>query len=143
MNDLVPDVVDELLPKGKLQVKYATGVAVQEGNELTPTQVKDEPQVTWEEEQGHLYTLLMVDPDAPSRADPKYREILHWAVINIPGNKLNLGQSLAEYIGSGPPEGSGLHRYVFLLYRQDQKIENSQHIDKRWVNVNGLHNSVF
>ncbi|KAL7729166.1 hypothetical protein ACLKA6_009631 [Drosophila palustris] len=131
MNDLVPDVVDVVLPKGKLLVNYAVAGAVQEGNELTPTQVKDQPEVIWEAEQGQLYTLLMVDPDAPSRTDPKWREILHWAVINIPGNKLNSGHSLAEYIGSGPPEGSGLHRYVFLLYRQGQKIDDSQHIDKR------------
>lgn len=131
MSDLVPDVLDEVPPKGKLQVNYPVGVAVQEGNELTPTQVKDEPAVTWDTQGEELHTLLMVDPDAPSRADPTYREILHWAVINIPGNKLNLGHSMAEYIGSGPPEGSGLHRYVFLLYRQSKKIDDAQHIDKR------------
>ncbi|KAH8310810.1 hypothetical protein KR044_003077 [Drosophila immigrans] len=131
MNDIVPDVLDVVPPQGKLQVNYPVGVAVQEGNELTPTQVKDEPQVTWEQEGDQLHTLLMVDPDAPTRSDPKFREILHWAVVNIPGNKLSLGQALAEYVGSGPPEGTGLHRYIFLLYRQSGKIEESLHIDKR------------
>ncbi|KAH8360221.1 hypothetical protein KR093_011449 [Drosophila rubida] len=131
MNDIVPDVVDVVPPQGKLQVNYPVGVAVQEGNELTPTQVKDEPQVVWDEEQDQLHTLLMVDPDAPTRSDPKFREILHWAVINVPGNKLNLGQAIVEYVGSGPPQGTGLHRYIFLLYRQNQKIEESMHIDKR------------
>ena len=28
------------------------------------------------------------------------------------------GDVLSAYVGAGPPEGSGLHRYVFLLYRQ-------------------------
>jgi len=32
------------------------------------------------------------DPDAPSRANPIRREILHWLVINIPGNDLKLGE---------------------------------------------------
>jgi hypothetical protein len=26
------------------------------------------------------YTLVMVDPDAPSRGDPKYRQFRHWMV---------------------------------------------------------------
>ncbi|EDV94650.1 protein D2 [Drosophila grimshawi] len=132
MNDLVPDVVDEAPPKNKLHVTYPPEIVVREGNELTPRQVKDQPQVNWENDAPTaLHTLLMVDPDAPSRADPKFREILHWAVINIPGIQLSQGQELAEYIGSGPPEGTGLHRYIFLLYRQSHKIDDPQHIDKR------------
>lgn len=132
MSDIVPDVVDKLPPQGGLEVKYPVGVAVANGNELTPTQVKDEPTVVWEPKQETpLYTLLMVDPDAPTRSDPKYREILHWAVVNIPGNQISQGQTLAEYIGSGPPEGTGLHRYIFLVYSQSKKIEESGHIDKR------------
>ncbi|XP_034114658.1 LOW QUALITY PROTEIN: phosphatidylethanolamine-binding protein homolog F40A3.3 [Drosophila sulfurigaster albostrigata] len=132
MNDIVPDVLDIEPPQGKLQVNYPVGVSVQDGNELTPTQVKDVPEVIWEaENEDQLYTLLMVDPDAPTRKDPKFREILHWAVINIPGNKVNLGQAVAEYVGSGPPEGTGLHRYIFLVYRQSKKIEESLHINNR------------
>lgn len=30
------------------------------GKELTPTQVKDKPQVTWDAEKGVYYTLMMV-----------------------------------------------------------------------------------
>lgn len=33
------------------------------------------------------YSLLMVDPDAPSPDDPKMREWLHWIVVNIPGKQ--------------------------------------------------------
>ena len=28
------------------------------------------------------------------------------------------GEVLSAYVGSGPPQGTGLHRYVFLLYKQ-------------------------
>lgn len=26
-----------------------------------------------------LFTIVMIDPDAPSRADPRFAEFLHWA----------------------------------------------------------------
>ncbi|EDW80758.1 uncharacterized protein Dwil_GK11699 [Drosophila willistoni] len=118
---IIPDIID-VKPAAKATVSYPSGVQVELGKELTPTQVKDQPTVTWEADAASLYTLLLVDPDAPSRADPKFREILHWAVINIPGNKVADGHVLAKYIGSGPPEGTGLHRYVFLVFKQNEKI---------------------
>lgn len=31
---------------------------------------------------------------------------------------MTAGESLFGYRGSGPPEGSGLHRYIFLLFEQ-------------------------
>ncbi|XP_050341435.1 phosphatidylethanolamine-binding protein homolog F40A3.3-like isoform X1 [Bactrocera neohumeralis] len=126
---IVPDIID-IKPKGLLQVNYPSGVKVELGKELTPTQVKDQPTVSWGAEDDALYTLIMVDPDAPSRAEPTLREILHWLVINIPGNKVAEGQTVAEYIGSGPPEGSGLHRYVFLVFKQPGKIESAKFIPK-------------
>ena len=58
--------------------------------------------------------VLTVDPDAPSRADPKWGEWRHWLVVNIPGCEVSKGEALSVYIGSGPPQGTGLHRYVFL-----------------------------
>nr|XP_016944357.1 protein D3 isoform X2 [Drosophila suzukii] len=128
MDDIVPDVVDAV-PAGIVKVTYNDSLQVDQGNELTPTQVKDQPTVEWSglEGKSNLITLLMVDPDAPTRQDPKYREILHWAVVNIPGSSIDPsgGYTLASYVGSGPPEGTGLHRYIFLVYRQQNKIEET------------------
>lgn len=115
---VVPDVVD-VSPTEAVHVSYDSGVNVNQGNELTPTQVKNEPiKVNWLAEEGSNYTLCMTDPDAPSRAEPSKREVLHWLVVNIPGNEIKKGEILAEYIGSGAPKGTGLHRYVFLVYQQ-------------------------
>uniref|UniRef100_A0A183FR13 YbhB/YbcL family Raf kinase inhibitor-like protein n=1 Tax=Heligmosomoides polygyrus TaxID=6339 RepID=A0A183FR13_HELPZ len=78
------------------------------GNELTPTQVKSPQKLTWDSEPGALYTVILTDPDAPSRGN---REWHHWLIVNVPGNDINKGDVLAEYIGAGPPKGTGLHRY--------------------------------
>lgn len=59
------------------------------------------------------------DPDAPSRKKPERREFRHWLVMNIEGNDLKTGESVYGYIGSGPPKGTDLHRYVFLLFKQN------------------------
>lgn len=108
-----------------LQIIYESGVTVNGGNELTPTQVKYQPKIEWTADPDAYYTLFMVDPDAPSRADPKFRSVCHWFVGNIPGDRIDEGDHRIAFIGSGPPQGSGLHRYVFLIYKQNGKLDLS------------------
>lgn len=118
---VVPDVIDKT-PDDILEVTYPQGKVVHFGNELTPTEVKDVPEVKWKAEPHTYYTLAMVDPDAPSRQEPKFREVKHWLVGNILDNDLASGDTITAYLGSGPPKGTGLHRYVFLVYKQEGKI---------------------
>ncbi|XP_022906365.1 protein D2-like [Onthophagus taurus] len=118
---IVPDVIDQT-PKELCKVSYPSGVNVDLGNVLTPTQVKDIPNVAWTADDSELYTICLTDPDAPSRTDPKFREWHHWLVGNIPGGNISEGETLSQYVGSGPPEGTGLHRYVFLIYQQNGKL---------------------
>ncbi|NJI29984.1 PEBP-like protein, partial [Aeromonas veronii] len=61
-------------------------------------------------------------PDAPSRSNPEMRSWKHWVVGNVPGTQLDQGTVLADYVGSGPPQGTGLHRYVFLVYQQPANL---------------------
>lgn len=114
---VVPDVIP-VAPTDLLTVSYVSGVKADNGNELKPRQVKDIPTVEWVAENDAFYTLCLTDPDAPSRAEPTYREWHHWLVGNIPGKDIAAGETLSEYVGSGPPKGTGLHRYVFLVYQQ-------------------------
>lgn len=124
--EIVPDVIDDIPESPNVTVEYPSGVSVTYGNELTPTQVKDVPTVDWPAKDDELYMVAMVDPDAPSRKEPRFRHWLHWLVVNIPGKDMSKGETIAEYVGSGPPEGSGLHRYVFLVYAQkDHRIHTS------------------
>lgn len=69
------------------------------------------------------YTLLMVDPDAPSRNHPMF-EWRHWEVMNIPGSDVSKGETIAPYKGAGPPKGTNYHRYAFLVYKQPQGLIN-------------------
>ncbi|KAL5285482.1 PEBP1.2 family protein [Megaselia abdita] len=121
--EVIPDVIDEG-PKDFLTVTYDKIFKADKGVELSPTQVKNQPVVEWEEaDPSEYYTLLMTDPDAPSRAEPKFREWHHWLVGNIPGNNVSKGDVLSAYVGAGPPKGTGLHRYVLLVFRQSKKLD--------------------
>ncbi|PSN41660.1 OV-16 antigen [Blattella germanica] len=91
-HSVVPDVID-VVPREVLQVTYGD-LSVNLGNELTPTQVKDTPTVTWNAEVGEYYLLCMID---------------------------NVNFFL-----------EGLHRYVFLVYKQPGKITYDEpRIDNR------------
>jgi len=100
------------------------------GQELA-TAVAAEPPMEfhWSGKPDQLYTVLMVDPDAPSRSDPSMRSFLHWAIVNCPGEERDRGDTIAEYTGPAPPPGSGLHRYVFIVYQQTAKADVSK-LDK-------------
>ncbi|XP_011707284.1 PREDICTED: protein D2-like isoform X2 [Wasmannia auropunctata] len=138
-HEVIPDVVNKV-PANVLNVTYPNNLVVEIGKVLTPTQVKDQPNVQWSGEANALYTLCMTDPDAPSRQNPKFREWHHWLVGNIPGSDVSKGEVLSQYIGSGPPQGTGLHRYVFLLYKQPGKLTFDE---KRLTNRSGNNRGKF
>ncbi|TFK64213.1 PEBP-like protein [Pluteus cervinus] len=75
------------------------------------------------------FTLVMADPDAPSRSDPKYRQFRHWVITGLKYPPLSLEgatnltaikakPSTTPYRAPGPPPGSGVHRYTFLLFEE-------------------------
>lgn len=57
-HDIVPKVIDAL-PSKFIEVTYPGGFTVNNGNELTPTQVKNKPNVRWDADSDSLYTLVM------------------------------------------------------------------------------------
>ncbi|XP_023947602.1 protein D3 isoform X2 [Bicyclus anynana] len=118
---IVPDVVDSP-PDSTIELNYPSGAKADLGNELTPTQVKDQPTVSFAADPGSYYTLIFTDPDNYDGPELVYREWHHWLVVNIPGSNLSEGEVLSGYIGSGPPEGTGIHRYVYILFKQPGKL---------------------
>lgn len=120
---IVPDLLKSPPPK-VLKVEYKSSKKEADlGNELTPKDVREAPSVSYEADPKSFYTLIMSDPDAPSRKEPTRKEWNHWLVGNIPGSDVQKGDVISEYVGAGPPKDTGLHRYVFFLYKQPGKIK--------------------
>lgn len=59
--EIVPDILDDFTVElERLNITYhSSGLGVNLGNILTPSQVTDEPEVTWASQTGTFYTLLM------------------------------------------------------------------------------------
>jgi len=118
---VIPDVLGDFHPATELTIHYDKGEA-KGGNEMTPADTQKEPKVSWTADSNSLYALIMSDPDAPSRKEPKFREWRHWVVVNIPNSEVSKGDVVAPYMGPGPPPKTGLHRYVFSLFKQPSKL---------------------
>jgi phosphatidylethanolamine-binding protein (PEBP) family uncharacterized protein len=82
-----------------------------------------------EDIQDITYTLVLVDPDAPSAAHPIHRQYRHWVIpgIKAPGEAstitgnlvaLKTRAAITPYTGPAPTPGSGVHRYTFLLFQE-------------------------
>ncbi|XP_030841258.1 protein MOTHER of FT and TFL1-like [Strongylocentrotus purpuratus] len=75
-----------------------------------------------------FYSVLMIDPDAPSPSNPTAAPWLHWLVVNINGETLRSAdhgvgdKTVTEYAPPTPP--SGIHRYILLLFRQFGSLRN-------------------
>ena len=66
-DEIIPDLLDAAIEK-VLKISYNSGVELNPGDILTPTQVKDQPIVEFDAVDGDFYTILMTDLDAPSKA---------------------------------------------------------------------------
>ncbi|XP_027547585.1 39S ribosomal protein L38, mitochondrial isoform X2 [Neopelma chrysocephalum] len=95
-------------------------VPVYYGNMVTPSEASSPPAVSYEADKGSLWTLLLTNPDGHLRdADSEY---LHWLVTNIPGNDIKSGKEICHYLPPFPAKGTGYHRFIFLLFKQDHPI---------------------
>ena len=71
-----------LLPSENFELWELKRVVRAQNGVLTYEQ--EEPEIAIKGSEA-TFTLLMVDPDVPSPHDPKFRNWLHWMVVNIPG----------------------------------------------------------
>ncbi|KAB1203448.1 hypothetical protein CJ030_MR8G026778 [Morella rubra] len=114
---VIGDVLDPFTRSIAMRAIYNSR-EVNNGCELKPSQVVNQPRVDiGGEDLRTFYTLLMVDPDAPSPSDPSLREYLHWLVTDIPATTgTSFGQEVVCY--ESPRPVVGIHRFVFVLFRQ-------------------------
>lgn len=94
------------------------------------------------------YTITITDPDAPSRDDPKWSEFCHWIATGLPASSrdsitednttcaplalslVNLDDEVMPYYPPGPPEKTGKHRYVFLVFAPENGTTDALHLSK-------------
>ncbi|KAK7315662.1 hypothetical protein VNO77_34228 [Canavalia gladiata] len=113
---VIGDVLDPFECSIPLRVTYNRDVS--NGCEFKPSQVVNQPRVViGGDDLRNFYTLIAVDPDAPSPSDPNLREYLHWLVTDIPATTgPNFGHEVVTY--ESPRPLMGIHRIVFVLFRQ-------------------------
>lgn len=73
------------------------------------------PDISYPRLKNKLYTIIMVDPDAPIKTNPTKKYMLHWLVVNNDKN-------VVDYKGPNPPSGSGFHRYYTCVFEQNESI---------------------
>ena len=109
------------LPVEILEVTYSN--KIKKGETLSVELTQIEPSIKYNYQPDSFYSLLMIDPDAPSRTNPTKANWLHWMIVNIGLNKP--GEIIWEYYGPAPPKESGPHRYFFILLKQPGLIKLS------------------
>ncbi|XP_057682280.1 39S ribosomal protein L38, mitochondrial isoform X2 [Corythoichthys intestinalis] len=110
------------LPQIPLRIRYGeeTSAQVHYGNPLTPTEAASAPSVSFNADEGTLWTLLLTSPD--EHLLDNEAEYLHWLVANIPDGALQSGEELCHYLPPFPARGTGFHRYVYILFQQEGPI---------------------
>jgi len=125
---VVPDTLPSP-PPSICNIQYGSGNHVNLGNVLSIASTQTTPTLHFPSEVGVHYTIMMVDPDALSRATHEYRHFCHWVLVNVSGTGgayLDLSKSshaVCEYIGPAPPPGTGYHRYITLVYKQHAALD--------------------
>lgn len=56
---------------------------------------------------SNITFTVHADADYEDRPNAKYREWKNWLVVNVPGNNIKKGKTLAEYVPPIPAKGTG------------------------------------
>eukprot|EP00095_Tigriopus_kingsejongensis_P001745 maker-scaffold903_size83255-snap-gene-0.12 protein:Tk01745 transcript:maker-scaffold903_size83255-snap-gene-0.12-mRNA-1 annotation:"phosphatidylethanolamine-binding protein homolog -like isoform x4" len=126
----VPDKLDQVPAPAK--VIFSSGLQlVRPGAKLFTTNVMDAPLVLYDNDPESLYTIMMEDVDLNGG-----RRFFHWMQANIPGNRIEEGTVVYDYMPTftfkflpGPngtqilnPSQSFSHRVLILVYRQPKEL---------------------
>lgn len=85
---------------------------------------KNLPRINFTKKRNKFYTIIMIDPDAPSKKNPIYKYWLHYLVMNN-------HNTIVDYYPPSPPPKSGEHRYYILIFKQQNIINDKLNITDR------------
>ncbi|VDM29863.1 unnamed protein product, partial [Toxocara canis] len=114
-----------LAPSRRLSVRFEGGAMVDCGNTLTLEQQEgaNPPTVNFDGQANALYTFIMMGPQFDGMTGMATNNVsVHWLVVDIPGNNLAGGRTLADYQRAVPFPNTGLQSYVFAIYRQVERL---------------------
>ncbi|POW11698.1 hypothetical protein PSHT_08348 [Puccinia striiformis] len=139
--DLFPSIDPAVDLKIKFEHTYSVGTyrTVNVGNFVPSSRSTKQPAIQAQvfHPEPRLYTIVMVDPDAPDPRNHSFTNFLHWVRTNVSisattNGELDLTPTHPEaeelkYVGPHPAEGSGTHRYTVMLFEQSGPIDLSVH----------------
>ena len=130
----VGEVVGQAPPQ-RLMIDWPNNVQIVEPNATTSVGLMTtRPRLTWPAEPGALYTVMVIDAGI-QRVLPKV--YLHWMVTNIPGNSVEMGNEVMEYVtpfsleinddfanfGFIKDRHASAHPMIFLVFKQPGRIQ--------------------
>jgi phosphatidylethanolamine-binding protein len=134
-SSIISDVLDDFEPTRSVSIAYPKAhESVQLGNDIPVESVSSRPVFEFHgmlAESGasgtsnKTLTLVLTDPDAKSRDNPKWSEMCHWILTNLTATAtsdltISAKGELIEYLPPTPPPKTGKHRYVFVLLEGQQ-----------------------
>ncbi|KIW22200.1 uncharacterized protein PV07_12111 [Cladophialophora immunda] len=151
-HEIIGDVLDDFEPSYYLDISYPNShETVLLGNDIPVDSVSNRPVFTFHSINSpsntdggkkSTFTLVLTDPDAKSRDNPKWSEMCHWILTNLTTPipvppavfqvmKAKPGE-LEEYLSPGPPPKTGAHRYVFVLLEGETSTLKAPADRKHW-----------
>ena len=90
------DKVFSPAPPSKLDIKWPTSRYIKPGDTVPVTVMTERPtSLRWNSEYGSLYTLMLLDAGISRLLPGMYS---HWMVTNIPGNNIQQGVEVMQYV---------------------------------------------
>jgi phosphatidylethanolamine-binding protein len=144
-SEIIGDVLDDFEPSYFIDIAYPKAhEAVFLGNDIPVKAVSKRPTFTFHSlaptptKKNSIFTLVLTDPDATSRAEPVVSEMCHWILTNLTTPlpisttiaidppffnflKSKVEGELKSYYPPAPPPKTGKHRYVFVLLEGESK----------------------
>ncbi|KAI6777299.1 hypothetical protein HG530_001244 [Fusarium avenaceum] len=167
--EIIPTVIDDFPPALGFRASWKHDSA-DLGNTLKPKHLKSAPSIHLEHIESESFAaaqvkkhtsfvIVLTDPDAPSRDNPKWSEFCHWIatsrLISTSASSKHHLKSIIKYKAPAPPPKTGKHRYVFFAFiaangtteklhltkpgeRKHWGSEHAVHGVREWAHSNGL-----
>jgi len=128
---IVPEKIDSL-PDGRLELYYPSGINIRPNDSVTPGLTLQFPELKWNAVPSAQYTVMLVDVDI-FQPDSDVTNFFHYMSINVPGDRIDDGDLIYEYVPPfaflyNPAQGlvqdlDFTHTMVWMVFRQSGRIE--------------------